>query len=226
MGATSNALSGNRPDGPAVPTRGIAAGSPASRDRWLLMRLFAAGRSSPRVAERLIDERGSLGSVLSTSDERLQQLGADSNGIAMLQLIREAVGSVLERREGNARPIRSARQLADRLHAEMAWLAVEQVRAAFLDAAHCLLRIEIVGSGTLDKAHVYPREVARRALELSASAVILAHNHPSGDCAPSDADIGFTGKINRALGAIDVRLVDHLIIARSRIISMAASGLI
>lgn len=225
MGATTKILTDARPPQP-IPASGITAGSPASRDRWLLMRLFAAGNSSPRIAENLIGEHGSLGAVLSTSDERLQQLGADSNGIAMLQLIREAIGSVLERRAGIGQPIRSSRQLADRLHAEMAWLTVEQVRAAFLDAAHCLLRIEVVGSGTLDKAHVYPRELARRALELSASAVILAHNHPSGDCAPSDADIGITGKINRALAAIDVQLVDHLIIARSRIISMAASGLI
>ncbi len=198
----------------------------ASRDRWLLMRLLAAGRSSPRLADRLMEEQGSLGSILSTSNERLRQLGADANGIAILQLIREALSSVLERREDDRPRIESSEQLADQLHGEMAWLNVEQVRVAFLDAGHRLQRIETLSSGTLRKAHVHPREVARRALELSAAAVILAHNHPSGDPTPSQADITMTGQVRQALRAVDVELLDHLVIARSRIVSMAASGLI
>jgi DNA repair protein RadC len=98
------------------------------------MRLLAAGQSMPRLADRLIDERGSLGSVLSTSEERLRQLGADSNGIAMLGLLREAISAVLERGVSDKPLIERTDALADAMHSEMAYLTIEQVRVAFLDA--------------------------------------------------------------------------------------------
>jgi DNA repair protein RadC len=179
------------------------------------MRLLAAGQSLPRLADRLIAERGSLGSVLSTSDERLRQLGADSNGIAMLHLVREAIGAVLERGAADAPRIEGGGRLVDALHAEMAWLQVEEVRAVFLDAGRRLMRIESLGTGTVSAAPVYPREIARRALELGASAVILVHNHPSGDPSPSPADVTMTRRVRQALAAIEVELVDHLIVARA-----------
>jgi DNA repair protein RadC len=190
------------------------AADPAPRDRWLLMRLLAAGQSVPRLADRLIDERGSLGSVLSTSDERLRQLGADANGIAMLGLLREAITAVLERGAASQPVIEDVRMVVDALHAEMAWLAVEQVRAVFLNAGRRLIRTEIMGTGSVRAAPVYPREIARRCLELSASAVVLVHNHPSGDPTPSPADFVMTRRVADALQAIEVELVDHIVIAR------------
>lgn len=196
------------------------------RDRWLLMRLLAAGQSTPRLADRLIDEQGSLGSILSASDERLRQLGADSNGIAMLGLIREALNAVLERSSDSRPPIRSGADLADLLHSEMAWLTVEQVRVAYLDSGRRLQRIEVLSTGTLTRAHIHPREIARRALELSSAAVVLAHNHPSGDPSPSREDVAITKKVRLALEVVEVQLLDHLIIARSGTVSMAISGLL
>lgn len=202
------------------------ADSSQPRDRWLLMRLLAAGQSTPRLADRLIDEQGSLGSILSASDERLRQLGADSNGIAMLGLIRETLSAVLERSADSRPAIKSGADLADQLHSEMAWLTVEQVRVAYLDAGRRLQRIEVLSNGSLNKAHIHPREIARRALELSSAAVVLAHNHPSGDPSPSREDIAITKRVRQTLDAVEVELMDHLIIARSGTVSFAVSGLL
>ncbi|WP_199553462.1 JAB domain-containing protein [Sandaracinobacteroides hominis] len=189
------------------------------------MRLLSAGQSIPRLADRLIDELGSLGSVLSTSEERLRQLGADSNCIAMLGLIRETLGAVLERNVGEQPLIENGLALADAMHSEMAYLRVEQVRVAFLDAGRRLIRIELLSNGTVRHAHIYPREIARRCLELSASSVVLVHNHPSGDPTPSPEDVLLTKRVRRALEAIDVSLLDHLIVGRRGTVSFDACGL-
>jgi len=202
-----------------------AAWNDQPRDRWLLMRLLAAGQSTPRLADRLIEEQGSLGSVLAASEERLRQLGADSNGIAILNLIRETIGVVLERKATERLPVEGGPALAEAMFSEMAYLPVEQVRVAFLDAGRRLLRVEILGVGTARAAHVYPREIARRCLELSASGAVLVHNHPSGDPQPSADDVQLTRKLRRALEAIDVELVDHLVIGRKGYVSFAESGL-
>jgi len=196
------------------------------RDRWLLMRLLAAGQSIPRLADRLIDERGSLGSVLSTSEERLRQLGADSNGIAILGLLREAISAVMERGASEKPLVDRTEALADAMHSEMAYLTVEQVRVAFLDVGHRLMRVEILNSGSVRFAHIYPSEIARRCLELTASAVVLVHNHPSGDPEPSPDDIRMTRRVRQALEAIDVELRDHLVIGRRGHVSFAESGLL
>ena len=203
-----------------------AASQHEPRDRWLLMRLLAAGQSMPKLADRLIEEQGSLGSVLTTSEERLRQLGADTNGIAILKLIRETISVVLERGAQDRLPVEGGAALAEAMFSEMAHLAVEQVRVAFLDAGRRLIRIEVMGSGTVHFAHVYPREIARRCLELSASSVVLVHNHPSGDPTPSPEDIQMTKRIRKALEAIDAALFDHLVIGRKGYISFQECGLI
>jgi DNA repair protein RadC len=186
-----------------------------ARDRWLLMRLLGAAQSTPRVAERLLAERGSLGSVLATSEERLRQLGADGNGIAMLRLLREAIEAVLDPGP-DSRPLIDGPEMLIRLfRAEMASLPVEQVRAAFLDAGQRLISIEMVSNGSVRAAPVYPRELARRCLELSATGLILVHNHPSGDPTPSEEDREISRTVGAALETIDARLVDHLVVARS-----------
>ena len=102
----------------------------------------------------------------------------------------------------------------------------EQVRVLFLDRKNKLIADEVVGRGTVDHAPVYPREIARRALELAASSVILVHNHPSGDPTPSKADIDMTREIERALQALEIKLHDHLVVGASETVSMKAKGLI
>ncbi len=186
-----------------------------SRDRWLLMRILGAVRSEPRLSDRLLAERGSLGGVLGLSDERLRQLGADANGLAIIRLLREAMAALTEPSGPERKRISAGQDVADMLFAAMAWLAVEQVRALFLDAGRGLIRCEILGTGSNRAAPVYPREVVRRALELSATSVVLVHNHPSGDPTPSQADVALSRKVADALGTMDMELVDHVVIARS-----------
>jgi DNA repair protein RadC len=212
--------------GVPLPSRPRVVAEAQPRDRWLLMRLLAAGQSLPRLADRLIDERGSLGSVLATSEERLRQLGADSNGIAIIGLLRETIQAVLERSAREQPALDSIEAIADAMHSEMAHLPVEQARVLFLDAGCRLDRVEIMTTGSVRQAHIYPREIARRSLELNASAVILVHNHPSGDPEPSVEDIELTEQVRLALKAIDVWLVDHLVIARRGHVSFKARNLL
>jgi DNA repair protein RadC len=96
----------------------------------------------------------------------------------------------------------------------------------FLDRKNCLIADEELGKGTVDHAPVYPREIAKRVLELSASSVILVHNHPSGDPTPSRADVSMTREVIDILDAIDVPVHDHLVVAKQGVTSMKATGLI
>jgi len=102
----------------------------------------------------------------------------------------------------------------------------QQARVLYLDRKNKLVADEIAGRGAVDHAPVYPREVAKRALELQASAVILVHNHPSGDPTPSKADVDLTRDIEKALAALDIRLHDHLVVAAADTVSMKAKVLI
>ena len=101
----------------------------------------------------------------------------------------------------------------------MAYRETEQFRVLFLDKKNILIADEEQQKGTVDHVPVYPREVAKRALELNASGLILVHNHPSGDPSPSNADIDMTARIQRALMALNIRLHDHIIIGKERISS-------
>jgi DNA repair protein RadC len=107
----------------------------------------------------------------------------------------------------------------------MRGLGTEQFRVLFLDRKNKLIRDEILSQGTVDHAPVYPREVVRRALELQASALILVHNHPSGDPAPSSADVEMTKLIVDAARTMDISVHDHLIIGRDRHSSLRQMGL-
>lgn len=102
----------------------------------------------------------------------------------------------------------------------------EYFGALFLDGKHCLIAFEVLSTGTVNAAAVYPREVVIRALELNASALIFAHNHPSGAMDPSPADKYLTKRLTEALALIDVKVLDHLIVGRGEPVSFARSGLL
>ena len=106
----------------------------------------------------------------------------------------------------------------------MAHRETEQFRILFLDRKNVLIGDEEQARGTVDHVPVYPREVVKRALELNASAIILIHNHPSGDPTPSEADISITAQINTAAAALGLQLHDHIIIGKSRELSFRAAG--
>mgnify|MGYP000563098982 CR=1 FL=1 len=101
----------------------------------------------------------------------------------------------------------------------------EVFSALFLDAQHRVIRFEALFRGTIDGAAVYPREVVRQALEDNAAAVIFAHNHPSGVAEPSQADISLTRRLKEALGLVDIRVLDHMVIGHGEVISLAERGL-
>jgi DNA repair protein RadC len=108
----------------------------------------------------------------------------------------------------------------------MGHLNKEQFRILFLDKKNKLISDEVQQEGTIDQTPVYPREVVKRSLELSASAIILVHNHPSGEASPSRSDIELTEAIEKGLEAVEIKLHDHLIIAKDKHFSFAGNGLI
>ena len=117
-------------------------------------------------------------------------------------------------------------RLIEYLTAALAHEVVEQVRVLFLDTKNRLIADEMLSQGTIDRAPVYPREVVKRALELHASSLILVHNHPSGDPAPSRDDVVMTQEVRRAADTLGIKLFDHIVIGGDRWISFKAQGLL
>jgi DNA repair protein RadC len=114
--------------------------------------------------------------------------------------------------------------LLDYCRATMAHREVEQFRVFYLDRKNTLIADEEQARGTVDHVPVYPREIVKRALHLNASALILVHNHPSGDPTPSAADIDMTGQVQRAADALGIAVHDHVVIGRSAEVSFRAEG--
>jgi DNA repair protein RadC len=123
-------------------------------------------------------------------------------------------------------PISAPSDAQSLLREKLAHLQHEEFVLVYLDTRHRLIAVETLFRGTIDGATVYPREVVKRALALNASAVILAHNHPSGVAEPSEADRSITLKLAKALSLVEVRLLDHLVVGADRVTSMAERGLI
>lgn len=182
---------------------------------------------SARLAAVLLERFGSLGGVVGAAPGELAQ--ASSAGPALraeLTLLREFAVR-LARAEACRRPvITSWTALVAYVRAALAHEPREQFRTLFLDRRNQLMRDELVADGTVDHAPVYPREIIRLALELSASALILVHNHPSGDPTPSQADIQMTRQIVEAARVFNLQVHDHLVVGREGTASFKALGLI
>lgn len=116
--------------------------------------------------------------------------------------------------------------LLDYLRADMAHLTIERVRVLYLNSKNMLIRDEVASEGSLDQAAVYTREVIKRAIDLGAAAIILVHNHPSGDSAPSRQDIALTRDIAEAGKRLGISVHDHIIVGKDGFMSMRSSGLI
>lgn len=205
------------------------AGAAALEDYELLeMLLFAAipRRDVKPLAKALIARFGGYAGALSAGRSELAEVeGLGGTAIDALLAVREAAVR-LARGEIAEKPVLSGwEKLMDYLMADMARAKQEHFRLLFLDKKNRLIHDEVHQSGTVDHAPVYPREVAKRCLELHASAVILVHNHPSGDTTPSRADIDITREIDKALKAIGVAVHDHVIVGRKGHTSFKAKGL-
>jgi len=153
-------------------------------------------------------------------------LGVDSPAIRHIVMVRDVMLHVLREEALKAPILGTSEALIDYLVADMAHLPVERLRVLFLNAKNHLLRDELVCDGSVNEAPIYPREIMRRALEVGATALILAHNHPSGDPQPSEGDIDATRRVAEAARALDIRIHDHVILARSGWSSLRALGLI
>jgi DNA repair protein RadC len=184
------------------------------------------GSDAADWSNRLIDRFGSLAALLAARPEAQARVLPDPDALSYLRTLRAALLHTLQR-ELKAVPILSnSRALLDYLHAQMAHLPAEQVRALFLDSRKNLILDEVVGLGTIDEAPIFPREIIRRAMEVGASGLVLVHNHPSGNPSPSAADLELTRSLARLGRQLDVTLHDHVVIGRTGAVSLRALGLL
>ena len=177
------------------------------------------------LARLLLDTFGDFNRVISAPGQRLMQVKGVGETVVQELKIVEAAAQRLMRARVMQRPILSSWDaLLDYCHTAMAHRETEQFRILFLDRKNVLIADEEQARGTVDHVPVYPREVVKRALELNASALILVHNHPSGDPTPSEADIAMTMQIRDAAEVLGIVIHDHLIIGKGRELSFRAQG--
>ena len=210
--------------------RFMTAGHTALADYELLeLVLFRAinRRDVKPIARRLLEAFGDYNHVISAAPALLRQVpGVGEAAVRELKIV-EATAHRLARAKVIGRPaVSSWSDLMEYCKVSMAHLDRERFRILFLDRKNILIADEDQQRGTVDHVPVYPREVVKRALELNASAMILVHNHPSGDPTPSEQDIAMTERIGAAADAVGVVLHDHVIIGKERDVSFRSLGLL
>lgn len=190
----------------------------------ILFRTFRNGDVKP-LARRLMDTFGDFNRVVSAPPDRLLQIEGVGEALVQDLKVLEAAAHRMARSRVLKRQVLSGWDaLLDYCHTVMAHQETEQFRVLYLDRKNVLIADEEQAKGTVDHVPVYPREVVKRALELNASALILVHNHPSGDPSPSDADVSMTRAVDEAAQALGLTLHDHLIIGKSNELSLRAAG--
>ena len=208
----------------------LARGAGALSDAELLALLLRSGIRGKNVlmlAQELVDRFGGIAGLLHTPAEALKTikgLGPAKRAelVAVLELSRRALVQRLEEK-----PLFSTPQaVRDYLQLQIGGRPHEIFAVMFLDSQHRLIALEEMFRGTLTQTSVYPREVVRRALDLHAGSVVLAHNHPSGTAQPSRADEALTQTLKAALALVDVRVLDHFVVTSHQAVSMAELGLV
>ncbi|MFM2043211.1 MAG: hypothetical protein RLY86_1787 [Pseudomonadota bacterium] len=185
-------------------------------------------RDTKPIAKELLRTYGSLWAVVNApADALARHAHIKEKAIAALRIV-GAVGLRMARQEVLKKPVLSSWQkLLDYCEGAMAHEPLEQFRLLFLDRKNTLIADEVQQRGTVDHTPVYPREVVKRALELGATAIILVHNHPSGDPTPSRADVEMTKQIAAAAGAVGITIHDHLVIGKGgKHVSFKGTGLL
>lgn len=179
------------------------------------------------IAKALLNRFGSVADVISADPARLMEVdGVGESAVAYLKTVQAASLKLLQEQVINRPVISSWDALLDYCRASMAYAGQEQFRVLFLDKRNTLIADEIQQMGTVDHTPVYPREVVKRALELGATALILVHNHPSGDPTPSKADIDMTKKVVDAARNLGIVVHDHVIVAKKECLSFKSRGLL
>jgi DNA repair protein RadC len=226
MSASSVALA------PTSPTQGLALyGSfvvlptEETTEQDLLAGLLTSSQSKAS-ASALLQNFPSIGHVITAEPSQLRAFGLTVRDIAVFRLVRE-IACRMARAEVRSRPVLSNWQaLIAYLQTAMAFEQIEQFRILFLDRRNNLIADEVQQRGTVNHTPVYPREVVKRALILNASALIVVHNHPSGDPKPSREDIETTRQLKAAANALEVELHDHVVIGHGKHASFRSLGLL
>ena len=177
------------------------------------------------LARRLIDHFGDFNRVITAPAERLTEVQGVGHAVVLEFKITQAVAQKLTRSRVLGRCIVSSwQELLDYCHTHMSHRETEQFRVLYLDRKNILILDEAQGEGSIDHVPVYPRNIVKRALEVNASAIILVHNHPSGDPTPSPQDIDMTRQVAEAAVPLGITLHDHLVIGASTEISFRTEG--
>ena len=193
----------------------------------LILAGFIPRKDVKPLAKRLIKQFGSLSAVFAAPQNALETVdGVGETLSAYLKAIHILNLRTSQEEIARAEVLSSWQKVQDYLRTRLQHEKTESFRVLFLDRKNTLIKDEEMGKGTVDHAPVYPREIAKRVLELSASSIILAHNHPSGDPTPSQADISMTREIMDVLEPLEVRVHDHLIVGKFGVTSLKAAGLI
>jgi DNA repair protein RadC len=206
----------------------LDAGAAGFHDYELVEYLLAL--TIPRVdtkplAKRLIDDFGGIGPLLSASADALRREGLKDASVAALKIAEATALRLLESRVQGQPVLSSWEALGDYLHAQMAHRRTEEVRILFLNAKNMLIANEALWQGSVDEASVHVREVIARAIALGATALIIVHNHPSGDPSPSQQDIRLTRDLVEAGRHMKLTVHDHVIVGAQGRTSMRAMGL-
>ena len=192
-----------------------------------LLALAIPRRDTKPLAKALLAEFGGIGGLFSADAEALMRVSGMGETTAAAIKIVQATALRLLRAEASTQPVLASWQaLIDYLHADMAHRGIERVRVLHLNTRNMLIRDEVMSDGSIDEAALYVREVIRRAIDLGSAAIILVHNHPSGDPAPSRADIEITRKVAEAGKRLGIALHDHIVIGATGHSSMRAMGLL
>lgn len=193
----------------------------------LLLTLGTPRKGCKNTARALLQECGTLTEVLEASPDTLQQVkGVGAQNSFALSFIHDVARRFLSQRIINRNYLHSSRQVADYLNHAMRHLSREVFKVIYLDSAFAILDTEILFEGTLATNTIYPRELIKASLARDAAALVIAHNHPSGNCEPSQADRDLTQTLFQACALLDIRLLDHLIIgSNNKPYSFADHGL-
>ncbi len=208
----------------------IEQGAAALSDAELLaifLRVGVVGKSAVDLARDLLSQFGSLNGIFAATEHELSQVhGIGSSKYVQLQAIFEMSRRALNEELRQRDVFQSPQQVRNYLMLKLGALTREVFMVMFLDAQNRLHATEEMFSGTLTQTSVYPREVVKRAMHHNAASVIFAHNHPSGVANPSAADEMLTTQLKQALALVDVRVLDHFIVAGNQTLSFAERGLL
>ena len=228
----NDSKSGNSADGHRARLRSrlLVQGGNDLHDHELVEYLLALAiprRDTKELAKQLIAQYGSLAGLFAADANNLKaQAGMGETSVAAIKIVQAAAVRMLSEPVREQPILASWQALLDYLRADMAHLTIERVRVLYLNSKNMLIRDEVASDGSIDQAAIYTREVIKRALDLGAVAVILVHNHPSGDSSPSRQDIAMTREIADAGKRLAIAVHDHIIIGKDGFSSMRSAGLI